>query len=802
MPVNGAADLAAQIEQEQAGGLESGPGVRGVTGRVVVLSLLLAALFGYCIPVVDYKFSNTFLGAAHLPVAAIVVLLLFLLIINPLLHSIAGREERALPLLIAGVGCGALSLAFWYFNEPLSAALVPLYGIISWALLGLGIAAVAQTVRLWRAPQRTRWLLAGVGGLFLSFVTHFLTAQKNWASFIVLVSWILVVACVLMVIGFFLRRPLARNEILTVYITCLFSALVPGRGGENFFIPNILAPFYLATPENKWMDFLGKYIKPWMTPALSGNGQYDKNTVESWFTALSTGQSIPWSLWFVPLIAWCSLILAVYCLLGCLGVMLRAQWAEREALAFPLLRLPIEMTEDMENNDSRRGVAAFFQNPLMWVGFGIAVFIETMNGLNFYYPDVPLVPLSLPAGPLLSEPPWNQIGNMELKIYPAVIGITYLLTSEVSFSLWFIYLFTKFQLVIAYLIGFPPNSMPKPFWTRGWAQGFIGYQQIGAYIAYVSLLLWLGRHHFAHIFRRAIGREAPTPAEKEEALSYPAAFWGFTISFVFVVLWTWAAGVSLHLSLLLWLAYLTVAMGLTRIVAEGGLMFVHTGWMTLGPLAYLFGGGPNRMIDLANAAPASMISGSIMFEMRGFLLPSFVQGMKLAHDRKIASRPLMGLIAGVTVVSFFISIWTIIRLGYHAGGLQLQTWWARNTFQANHTQNIAQGIPDPIWASWSWVGVGAALTWGMMLARSRFLWFPLHPIGLLMCVPFAMYTMWVSIMIGWLCKVMIMRFGGTDTYRKVVPAFLGLALGDMVMVAFWVAMDSWQGRTNHSLLPF
>jgi hypothetical protein len=89
-----------------------------------------------------------------------------------------------------------------------------------------------------------------------------------------------------------------------------------------------------------------------------------------------------------------------------------------------------------------------------------------------------------------------------------------------------------------------------------------------------------------------------------------------------------------------------------------------------------------------------------------------------------------------------------------------------------------------------------------MMARSRFMWFPLHPVGILMCVPFAMFTMWVSIMIGWLFKVIIMRFGGSDSYRKLVPAFLGLALGDMVMVVFWVAIDGWQGRTGHSLLPF
>jgi hypothetical protein len=72
-------------------------------------------------------------------------------------------------------------------------------------------------------------------------------------------------------------------------------------------------------------------------------------------------------------------ILALHFMLGCLGVMLRAQWAEREALAFPLLRLPTDLTEDVDRGDNTRSSGRFFRNPAMWVGFGIAVFIEALT---------------------------------------------------------------------------------------------------------------------------------------------------------------------------------------------------------------------------------------------------------------------------------------------------------------------------------------------------------------------------------------------------------------------------------------
>jgi hypothetical protein len=353
------------------------------------------------------------------------------------------------------------------------------------------------------------------------------------------------------------------------------------------------------------------------------------------------------------------------------------------------------------------------------------------------------------------------------------------------------------------MMGFPPKSLPDPLWTRGWGEAFQGYQQVGAYIAYVALLLWTGREHFRHVARRAFGRAKATPAEAEEALSYPVAFWGFVGALIFIIAWTVFAGVSLPVALLLWGSYLIVALGLTRVVVEGGLMMVHTGWMTLGPLAFLFGSGKGRILDPASVAPASIISGGLMLEMRGFLLPSFVQSFKLAHDRKIAMKPLLALIAATTVVSFLIGVWVVINTGYMMGGLQLQRWWVESgaTQPAQHTVAMARGLEENFAANWGWAGVGGLMTWGMMVARSRFLWFPLHPIGLLMFLPFAMNALWVSIFLGWLFKTVIQRFGGSDSYRKLVPAFLGLVLGSICMIVFWVIVDAWQGRTGHSLLP-
>lgn len=71
---------------------EAAPKDRGVTPRVVLLSLFLAALFGWLIAVIDYRQANTFLGATHLPPGAVGALLVLVIIINPLMWLLRLRR--------------------------------------------------------------------------------------------------------------------------------------------------------------------------------------------------------------------------------------------------------------------------------------------------------------------------------------------------------------------------------------------------------------------------------------------------------------------------------------------------------------------------------------------------------------------------------------------------------------------------------------------------------------------------------------------------------------------------------------
>ncbi len=598
------------------------------------------------------------------------------------------------------------------------------------------------------------------------------------------------------------RLPFSRNEVLTVYSTCLFSCLVPGRGSENYFVANSIGAFYYATRENKWLEVLQPYLKPWLSPALGADGSYGaqgQQIAQNWYMGIQANQPIPWGAWLVPIATWSALILTTYFMWSCLAVMLRAQWAEREALAFPLLQWPLEMTRDIEKS----AVPPFFLNPMMWIGFGVSALISALNGLHLYFPDVPPIPLSLDTSSLFTEAPWNQIGWFPINIYPIAVGISFLLTSEVSFSLWFFYLLFKFQYIAAYSLGFAPASLPT---SIGWAgiapPTFTGYQQMGAYLVYVFSLLWTAREHLRHIARRAFGRTPATSAERDEALGYPVAFWGFLVSFAILIVWSVAAGIRFDIALAMWSFYIICALALTRVVVETGLIYVQQGFTPLGTFAQLFGSGPGAWLSQSSLVPAGFVQLNMMIDLRANLLPSFMHSFKLAQDRRIPLKPLLTLIFATIIVAYGAGVWQMVHLGYQSGGIAFNGWVVTGSPRAaaSISQQLGQGVPGSALANWFWMAFGALLTYGVMAARASFSWFPLHPIGLLLCLTHPMFMLWFSIFIGWTSKTLIMRFGGTAAYKQALPLFLGFALGDIVLMLLWLVIDGWQGRVGHNLL--
>ena len=80
---------------------------------------------------------------------------------------------------------------------------------------------------------------------------------------------------------------------------------------------------------------------------------------------------------------------------------------------------------------------------------------------------------------------------------------------------------------------------------------------------------------------------------------------------------------------------------------------------------------------------------------------------------------------------------------------------------------------------------GAVFTFLLTAVRTRFVWWPLYPVGYGISGTWAVNFFWFSVFISWIIKWCILRFGGLKTFRNLAPFFLGLILGEFLVGGVW-----------------
>jgi len=79
------------------------------------------------------------------------------------------------------------------------------------------------------------------------------------------------------------------------------------------------------------------------------------------------------------------------------------------------------------------------------------------------------------------------------------------------------------------------------------------------------------------------------------------------------------------------------------------------------------------------------------------------------------------------------------------------------------------------------------------MMRWRYLWFPFHPLGYAVSTIWAAYSMWFSLGAGAALNFFVVRYGGLRLYHRLRPFFVGLILGEFIMIGFWTLVDAVAG---------
>jgi len=584
------------------------------------------------------------------------------------------------------------------------------------------------------------------------------------------------------------RLKFSHQELMTIYCMMLVASMISSRGLMEKLIPALVGVNYFANETNSWAETFFPHIKEWLVPFDPGKGELQKVSV-GFYEKMEEWQSIPWDKWAVPLLAWGGLVLIIFFGFMCMASLLRRQWVDNEKLTFPFAQLPLEFVKGTER-------AGLFRNRLMWVGFAIPAVIFTLNGLHRIIPSVPHLSLSISLNQYFTERPFNSIGYTRIFFSFAAIGFFYLLPIQLLFSLWFFFILTRVQSVIATMFGMRIQSMPLyP------TQAFIGHQMAGAYVILVGYLFYVSLPHVKQVLKHVFRREKLD--DSNELMPNNMAFWGLILSFIFTVVWCYVAGITLWFAAFEILIYMFfVAIVMARSTAEGGLLMTETSFRPMDMYSMVM---PKASLGGSTLTVLSFFDAVFTRDQRGLILTGFLDSLKIVDGVHMKRRSLLLILTVAILVAMFSAGAIHLWLPYNRGALNMYSYvyWGNPLlgFRSNAAAVERAGGQTADWSMLAFFIVGSGMTVFLVIMRTMFWWWPLHPLGYALSASWTMIVFWFPVLVAWTIKQPLMRYGGVKNYQKYRPFFLGMIFGEFGIAVLWTIV-SWAADVPAPSFPW
>ena len=587
---------------------------------------------------------------------------------------------------------------------------------------------------------------------------------------------------VLIALNVFLRKFSPRiaftpAELLLIYIMVTMVSTISGHAMMAILMGTLAHPFWFATPENEWAQLFLHHIPEWLTVHDS-----------EWLAGYYEGESSIYfqehlRIWVKPILIWSSFIFLLYGSLLCLGLLLRKQWMEREKLSFPLTQLPLQMVTNRK----------FFLSRALWIGFGIAALLRVMGGLHDLFPVIPTFPTSFRLDRYITERPWNAVGYVSMSFNLAIVGLTYFMPLDLAFSTWFFFWLTRAERVIASALGL--TNIGKLY---------LNERASGAWVGIAVLTIWMGRRHFIRFFKHLVGVEQGD--DVNEPFSYRTTAILTVLSIVGVFGFCYLAGMSLWVIAVFYLLFVAFAIAIGRVRAELGPPYHEViGINPRGMMVNMFG---TRNLGASNLTIMTFLYAFNRCN-RSHPMPNQVESLRIGDRGGIPGKTLvlcMALAIGIGAVATF---WTYLQVGYQYGVL------ARCEGHVGHfgwesfnpLQSWLQYPKEVNYPAITFMSGGFLFVFLLHFLRTHLMWWTLHPSGYVLSGASwgGLIYFWFPVMVSWLIKFMILKFSGWQAYRRAIPFFLGLVLGDFIprsvlsLISFVLNLYMPSSGAGHSL---
>lgn len=606
-------------------------------------------------------------------------------------------------------------------------------------------------------PNHATWR-AILLGLLLAIPHTFFSIQTPTPSTVSLIYPVVLNLTFLVILNLALKRWLkkiafSQGELLTIYTMLSLAVAIAGHDVMHVMAPILGHAFWFATPENEWQSLFFRYLPRWLVMddlrILEGLYEGD-SSIYNWHYIKA---------WLTPVFWWSMMLFALMMVMLGLNTFIRKQWMENERLAYPIIQLPLAMTRD-------GGSRSFFLNRMLWIGIAIGGGINLINGLHTFFPAIPLIPIrSINIGPYFTEKPLSAIGWTPVCFFPFVIGLSYFMPLDLAFSCWFFYLLWKVELILGASMGlrsFPEFPYIKP-------------QSSGAYLAIGVIGLWSARRHIRHVVKGVFDRSSIDDAN--EPMGYRAALGFVILGLAFLIFFCLKAGMSLWAFGIFFGFYFMLVFALTRLRAELG-----------PPVNELYNVGPDQMIPKIFGTRRLGSSNLAMFAMfwgfnrahRCNPMPYQLEGFKLAEESRTTPKHLIAAMVLVSMLALWVAFWGFLHVYYKQGFGGGFGWEAYRNLE-----RWLYYMPGRDTAATGFMSGGFIFVLILTFLRRRLLWWSLHPVAYPLASSWTMNWMWFPIFISWLIKRLLLRHGGIAAYRRAIPFFFGLILGEYFIGGIW-----------------
>lgn len=613
-----------------------------------------------------------------------------------------------------------------------------------------------------------------------------LPVNVYWAAAVgidVIFSLLVPPTCSLMVLAAssaLLRRryhalALQAHELAHVYI---FLAVATAIGAEWMGNTHLLIPAYaLYTDSYVWnRSHVIPYLSEWFFIL-------DSKNLPGYHTG---GRDLSYMLqhlgvWLKPIVGWTVVLVLLSICMLCINSLMRERWVRQERLSFPILQVPLALTQP---------ASPVWRSPYLWGAFGVMLTIDLLNGINFLYPAVPQINVRFISEAnkwLPSNPPWNAIGWVPIGLFPYMSAIGLFMPTDMLFSLVFFFLARKVtQLLMAYW-GYEQGQfggsglVPSP--------PYFSEQTWGAFLGLFVGSMWMARGYLRQLWLHIRNDTAFT----ENEVRPRAAAVGLVLSLAALCF----IGLLLGLSVMLVLAYVFIflifSVALTRMRAQLGPPSHEMAFM--GPQQVLVAAVGSRSFTEAETVRIYHLFSVMNRIHRTHNMPHHLEGYKMADSVGLQPRTVFWTVVLALVLGVLFSHLSYIYEGYTKGhGNRLGKWGLGGTIR-HYVESASTTNPAALLA----VLFGFALAMLLDAIRYRLPGFWLHPAGYALSLNFGVDYYWFGLLIALIVKVSVQKYAGLRGYEKLRMVAIGIIIAEFTAEMLWSAITMWTGITTYSI---